>query len=77
MTAILLIQPASYLQYGRAAYPANLSLGSGDSQGDFDFHPISRCRFSFGPKLPTVSTSVPNSCNLVSPRKSQLNLAKA
>ena len=27
MTAIILIQPASYLQHGQAAYPANLSLG--------------------------------------------------
>ena len=27
VTAIILIQPVSYLQYGQAAYPANLSLG--------------------------------------------------
>ena len=27
VTAIILIQPASYLQCGQAAYPANLSLG--------------------------------------------------
>lgn len=27
VTAIILIQPASYLQHGQAAYPANLSLG--------------------------------------------------
>ena len=26
VTAIILIQPASYLQHGRAAYPANLSF---------------------------------------------------
>ena len=27
VTAMFLIQPASYLQYGQAAYPANLSFG--------------------------------------------------
>jgi len=27
VTAIILIQPVSYLQHGQAAYPANLSLG--------------------------------------------------
>ena len=27
VTAIILIQPASHLQHGQAAYPANLSLG--------------------------------------------------
>lgn len=27
VTAIILIQPASYLQHGQAAYPANSSLG--------------------------------------------------
>ena len=37
VTAIILIQPASYLQHGRAAYPANLSFVLGTSQGDFHF----------------------------------------
>ena len=40
----LLIQPASYLQHGQAAYPANLSFGSFDRQVNFRHaRSISRC----------------------------------
>ena len=68
VTAIILIQPVSYLQYRQAAHPANLSFWSSDQQVTLrSVRSISRCRFSFGPKLTTFPTSVPNSCNLVSP----------
>ena len=60
-----LIQPASYLQYGQAAYPANLSFGQGVSpKGRLLLSTQSADAEGKRTEVPTFPTSVPNSCNL-------------
>ena len=68
-TAILLIQPASNLEYGRAAYPANLSFLFGrPAMGTYvPYDLIAGVVKVLGRNSPPLQTSVRNSCNLVTP----------
>ena len=64
VTAIILIQPTIYLQFGRAAHHAKLSFGPKASHGDFHFlinPPMLKGKRT---EVSTFPTSVPNSCNL-------------